>query len=277
MAEAFYSRQETKTRRHPLFLVIAFATAIISANDSGFAQSDLSSLPSTDEFNGTSLGSEYDILIAQAYELILEFDWGPAFKDLKRAMELNPDRAESYYMFGRAHLLREEYSPAERAFRKTLDVDPGFSEAWYEYARLMVLKGELNVALEAVNEAISLTEEKQPMHLVLLGEVYAEMGLRKSASQAFSDAMDLIKDQIKSLDKAVEGYVRGLEVVDIIETTHYVTDLETGEFQEIPVVRYQTQSVAAPKEWNDLRIRLEDELKSVKARKSEVLKAMKSG
>lgn len=274
MTDPVSANRQQRLQCGSLLTVIAFATLIVGTLNSGFAQSDTSSLAEDRVAKGASLGSEYDIAITNAQELIQASEWVLAFKELMQAIGLNPDRPEAYFLYGRAHLLREEFGAAERAFLKTLDVDSHFSAAWFDYARLMVLKGELSVALESVREAISLTDGQDWRYLILLGEVYGEMGLRDSARQAFDDAIAVINDQIASIDRATGEYTRGLEVVEIIETTEYVTDLQTGVFEEIPVTRYQTQAAAPPKEWADRRIRLKDDLKSLKDRRAEVLATM---
>lgn len=269
--DSTYAPIEKIIRRRFLIGVAAIAAACIGTPISVCTGTDASEAPADVATEDDQPLSEYDRLSQEASDLILASDWVPAFKKLKQAYELDPGRPEVYLLYARAHFLRKEYTAAERAFRKELEIDPSLPEVWYEFAKLMLLKGDLNEALTSVREAITLTEAKRWNYLVLLGELYAEMELRESAEKAFDDAMAILQDRIKEIDRAIGRVTSQREIVDIIEGTQYNTDRFTGELIETPTVRYQTQAMAPPEEWSEESNRLKGELETVKARKSEVL------
>ena len=238
-----------------------------------FAQSDLASASAT----GEVVESEYDRLTREGAECVVASEWVLAFKTLNAAIELEPDRPEAYYTYGRAHQLRGEYPAAERAFRKLLEIEPELAEAWYSLAKLMVVKGELNKAVEYNRNAIDFADPKNWRYYTFLGELYAEMELKASAEQAFDDAAKLLRELIEPLQLAITDITGEVDVYEISQESIFVPNMYTQEIEEFPSVRYQYQSRSAPEEMVDRLARLEAELAAVEARKAEVLAWMESG
>ena len=258
-------------RRRSLIGMVAIAAACIGTPISICTGTDANGAPADETIETDQPLSEYDRLNQEAAELIVASDWVPAFKKLKQAFELDPGRPEVYLLYARAHFLREEYPAAERAFRKELEIDPSLPEVWYEFAKLMLLKGDLNEALTSIRKAITLSDGKQSDYLVLLGELYAEMGLRESAEKAFDDAIAILQDTLTRCNHVMTNYSTEMEVVNVFHEIESSFDLTTGELIETPITRYQTQSKSPPPEWIEQVALLKDNLETVKARKIEVL------
>lgn len=252
---------------------MAVSVLTVSIAAKGYAQSD------ADDGSATRIvyESEYDRLTREAAESVVASDWGSAFRKLNQAMDLDPERPEAYFTYGRAHYLRGEYAAAERAFGELVEIDRDQSKVWFELARLMALKGELNEALKCAQKAIELSEPKEWRHFVLLGELYAEMELRESAVKAFDDAAALLHDRIDPLQRAITRVGEGVDVWDITQYPEIRADLYTGETKKIPSVQYHYQARNAPERWIQYLAFLKAELATVEARKTEVLAWMETG
>jgi tetratricopeptide (TPR) repeat protein len=251
--------------------MVIIAIVLFSASAIASAQAGSTQAPAREGLETDQTVSEYERLIEAAAKHIIASDWVPAFKNLKEAMALDPDRPDACFAYGKAHTLRGEYRAAEQAYRKALDVDPDLPAAHYELARLLAMKGALNESLQHIRTAIALTDDPEWKHLVFLGSLYAEMEQRNSAEEAFDQAIEIIEERIESLNRATRSVAGAIEVTEIIEDTQFYYDTEKGEVVEIPTIRYQKQAKPAPKEWEDESKRLKVDLEMVKTRKAEVL------
>ena len=261
------SRIEVMIRSRSRFVVIAVAALMIGFPGRGSARTD------RDETSAAEVvvESEYDRLIREAAECIVASNWGSAFRKLNWAMELDEDRPEAYFIYGRAHYLRREYRAAERAYRKLLEVDPGLSEAWLEVAKLMILKGELNEALECTLKAIELSDPKDWKDFTFLGELYAEMQLRESAVNAFDNAGALIRESIDRVQLVITKVLESGDIYEISQYPEFVADLSTSEIVEIPSIQYHYRARTAPADLVERLERLKEDLATVEARKTEAL------
>lgn len=263
-----------KTRNRPRFAanLVAVMTLMIGSAVCGSGQTGLNQSSATEE----EVESAYDQSIREAAERVVASEWLLAFRKLNETLELDPDRPEAYFTYGRAHQLRGEFASAERAFRKLLEIDPDLSAPWFELAKILVLKGELNEALECTRQAIRLSDPKDWRHYTFLGELYAEMELRASAEQAFDDAAKLLRERIEPLQRAITEITSEVDILQISEVSEYVAPMNTGVIEEIPSVRYQYQSRSAPVAMTEHLDRLKGELATVESRKTEVLVWMES-
>lgn len=265
--EPTIARIEVMIRSRSRIIVIAVAALMIGFPGKGSAR------PDRDETSAAEVvvGGEYDRLIREAAECVVAMDWGGAFRKLNRAMELDRDRPEAYFTYGRAHYLRGEYRAAERAYRKLLELDSDLSEAWLEVAKLMILKGELNEALECTRKAIELSDPKDWNDFTFLGELYAEMQLRESAAKAFDDAATLLRESIDPLQRTITRVLTEVDIFEIDQSPEIIANMATSEIIEIPSVRYRYQARTAPQAWADRLESLKGDLATVEARKTEVL------
>ncbi len=71
----------------------------------------------------------------------------------RRALELDPDQAESHVSRGLALTLNKRYEPAEVEFQTAVRLNPKLFEAWYFYARACLEQGRPEQALERFDQA----------------------------------------------------------------------------------------------------------------------------
>ncbi|MEZ5275805.1 MAG: hypothetical protein R3F07_05450 [Opitutaceae bacterium] len=218
--------------------------------------------------------TEYDRLYHQAADHILKSEWTAAYEDLNRAIALDPDRYEAYYVYGRAHLLRDEPAAAEQAFRKSLETEPDLSASCYELARLMVLKGDLNSGLEFATQAVTLTDGRNWKYQTLLGELKAELGDRPGVVEAFDNAIRILEERCTTIEQAIRKREQEEVIGDLILDVDYYVVYQ--EMIPVPNVRYETRHRVAPSDWVDDLARHKQDLAEVTERKVEVLEWMEA-
>ncbi len=106
----------------------------------------------------------------------------------KKAIELDPDNAESHASRGFALSLRKEYAGARAEFEQALKLDPRQFEAHYLFARACVQEGKLEEAVEHFEAAAKVRPEDH-QSLLLLGGVLS--GLKRTAESQTSYARGL--------------------------------------------------------------------------------------
>jgi tetratricopeptide (TPR) repeat protein len=101
----------------------------------------------------------------------------------KKALELDPELAESHASYGLAVLMAEEYIQAEQEFEKAMELSPKLFEAYYYCARTHWVRGDLEKAAKLFIKA---SEVNQADYQALLLAANAYRGLDRPAD--FEDA-----------------------------------------------------------------------------------------
>jgi serine/threonine protein kinase/Tfp pilus assembly protein PilF len=175
---------------------------------------------------------EIDNTIAEAYTSLaaikeqIEFDWEGAYKDHKRALELNPGYATAHHWYAihlicrglhdealaeitKAHELdplsfiinnyigeilywSQRYDQASDQFEKTLELFPNNAEAHVRLGMVYLELGKLEDAIVEVQKAINITEGFLD-HTARLGYAYAVYGRRDDAIRIINE----LKNQMK--------------------------------------------------------------------------------
>ncbi|MCM8800915.1 MAG: tetratricopeptide repeat protein [Candidatus Omnitrophica bacterium] len=115
-------------------------------------------------------------------------------KELKKAIELNPDYHEAMNYLG--YLYVEENKNLEEAeimIKKALELDPSNGAYIDSLGWLYFKQGRLEEALEELEKASSLLED--PVIYDHLGEVYFKLGFLDKAKQAWQRSLELKPDQ----------------------------------------------------------------------------------
>ena len=116
----------------------------------------------------------------------------PAFVELQKALELNPQDKDVHEAIGIIYLTNlEDYSKAIKHFQEALKIDKNFSEAANNLGNAYSSLGEFNEAIESYKMAIANPQYKNAaMALYNLGMVYFRLS-------KFDEAMDAYKDSLK--------------------------------------------------------------------------------
>jgi type IV pilus assembly protein PilF len=116
----------------------------------------------------------------------------PAFVELQKALELNPNDKDVHEMLGIIYLDKlEDYPKAVKHFERALDIDGNFSEAANNLGSAYLSMGKFDKAIASYKRAISNPQyQNTAMALYNLGMVYYRLS-------KFDEAMDSYKESLK--------------------------------------------------------------------------------
>jgi type IV pilus assembly protein PilF len=120
----------------------------------------------------------------------------PAFTELQKALELNPDDKEIHNALGVIYLTKlEDYTKAIEHFQKALSIDKSYSEAATNLGNAYANMKKFNEAIESYKIALSNPQYKNAaMALNNLGMVYYRLSKLDEALSAFKEALKRYSD-----------------------------------------------------------------------------------
>ncbi len=156
----------------------------------------------------------------------LEQDLVLADAAARRALKLDPQRADAYAVLGSVHLLRHDWEEAGREMRKALALNPGLAEAHHSYAFWLSFQGRHDEAISSIERAVDLDPAS-----MLVGSDYAwvyylarryEDAIRKSR-----DTLGLIPVNQTSLPKPAQAG-RIFSYMHLLHSAREAGDQETA-------------------------------------------------
>jgi tetratricopeptide (TPR) repeat protein len=118
-------------------------------------------------------------------------DLDASVRDLRRAVELQPDFPSAHNRLGRALLLKGQFKAAEESFRTAVRQRGNFPAALYNLGFTLHRQGDAEGALNAYREAIQSRGGNYPDAHFQIGEVYFELPSRlKEAAEAYRKAIE---------------------------------------------------------------------------------------
>jgi len=120
----------------------------------------------------------------------------PAFSELQKALELNPNDKEIHTALGVIYLSKlEDYPKAIEHFRKALAIDKNYSEAATNIGNTYANMKKYDEAIESYKMALSNPQYKNAaMALNNLGMVYYKLSKFDEAISAFKEALKRYSD-----------------------------------------------------------------------------------
>jgi tetratricopeptide (TPR) repeat protein len=114
-----------------------------------------------------------------------------AVRDLRRAVELQPDFPSAHNRLGRALLMKGQMAAAAEEFRKAVEQRGGnYPTAQYNLGFALQQQGERDSAVEAYNAAIQNRGGNYPDALYQIGAIRYEQGLWEESAKAFQQTID---------------------------------------------------------------------------------------
>jgi tetratricopeptide (TPR) repeat protein len=107
-----------------------------------------------------------------------------AVEALMKALEINPDYANSYYLLGSVYDELERYDEAILAYRKAVEINPKDDVAYHSLGYVYGKLGRHKQEIEAYKKAIELVPDEAVTHYNL-GKTYIEIGNKDSALQQY--------------------------------------------------------------------------------------------
>jgi tetratricopeptide (TPR) repeat protein len=146
-----------------------------------------------------------DILISLVNINLQKGDVAATEKYINKALELDPQNKQLYYVLGTSYMDKKENDKATAALQKALEIDPSYNEALYQLGAHLY-----NLAVEKRNATIEL-DYKDPKAIKLEAE-----------------AMDLFKQALVPLEKYVGQNPDDKAILDIL----YKTNMKLGSIDK---------------------------------------------
>lgn len=89
-------------------------------------------------------------------------DFDIASKYLDYAIEVEPNDAEAYNLYGNLYLIKEDYKIAQSYFQKSIFLDEAYFKNYYDIAKAYIGLGDNKKAKEALNKCIELRNDFKP-------------------------------------------------------------------------------------------------------------------
>lgn len=112
-----------------------------------------------------------------------------AIVQIKAALRIKPDDAESYAIKGRLHLLEKEYDDAQQAYEKAAELDPESQKPLIRLglAEVYIESGQTDKAERLLGEIPQRDQFSALLHK-LWGDLYTIKGLHKEAMEEYQSA-----------------------------------------------------------------------------------------
>jgi serine/threonine protein kinase/Flp pilus assembly protein TadD len=108
----------------------------------------------------------------------------------RKALELDPERAEVHVARGLAVSLKKDFAEAEKEFREATRLDPNLFEAYYFHARTCNAQGKLEEAAQLYEQASRVRPEDY-QSVTHLGSIYFGLGRTADAEAACRRALQI--------------------------------------------------------------------------------------
>jgi adenylate cyclase len=141
----------------------------------------------------------------------------------RKAVELDPDSAESHASRGLACTLSENYAEAEKEFETAVQLGPTLFEAYYFYGRACFAQGKLEKTIQLYEKSMEVNPQDYQVPL-LVAQIYSDLGEEEKAEasrrrgiQAAEARLKLNPDDTRALYMGANGlvaigeYEQGLE------------------------------------------------------------------
>lgn len=120
-------------------------------------------------------------------------DWPAALQIWKHILELEPNSASSYFVFGQTCYQASEFGLAATAFERTVELKPSFLNARLNLGLALQKAGRTEAALECFLRASALSPGSSEIHKGL-GDLYRELERWPDAVASWQVAVDLRPD-----------------------------------------------------------------------------------
>jgi type IV pilus assembly protein PilF len=119
-----------------------------------------------------------------------EGNFQPAFVELQKAIQLNPNDDRAYYALGLIYHYFDDFTKSEESFLKAIELDPSYSEAYNSLGVVYTKMEKWEEAERALSKALENQLYTSPEKAFAnLGKVYYRMGDFEKALTAYKKAI----------------------------------------------------------------------------------------
>jgi tetratricopeptide (TPR) repeat protein len=130
----------------------------------------------------------HHVRVADNYALAGRFD--AAIEEIKKAVEIKPDRARTYRLWGVVLMSQGRLAEAERKIRRSIELKPDDCQAHWNLAKIAMLEGRHEEAREIYLKAIEIDPFYMPARLDFAG-LLLEMGQVDEAVNQLTEAAEI--------------------------------------------------------------------------------------
>jgi tetratricopeptide (TPR) repeat protein len=109
---------------------------------------------------------------------------------IKKAIEINPNEAEYWYVFAEVQQKLGFQEEAALAYQRVIELEYPDYDVWLDYSKLMHESGYFTEALEVIQEGIKNFPDVPALYY-RLGVLLLESGNKQDAMSVFSNALQL--------------------------------------------------------------------------------------
>lgn len=141
-----------------------------------------------------------------------------AIPDLRRAADLMPDHAPTFYQLGSAHLSLGDRRDAAEALSRAVEIDPEHARAWFRLGELREGNGEIMDAIDAYTRGIH-ADPWEPFGYKMLGGIYLRFEHPEEAAVVFRNGWDNAQDPTlaNDLGTALLAAGQSREAINVIQ------------------------------------------------------------
>ena len=168
-------------------------------------------------------------------------DIGSALTNLSRAIELNPDYVDAYYLRGLAHALEEEYDEAVADFEQVIELDPNHTDVQVTLAGVhagrgadYALQGDYDKAINDLERAIEMGADNDDVRSGLT-LAYLKRGLHHLDEGDEDEAIADLDRAIADFEEVIEANPEDQEARIIAAGAYLfraIISYESGYFSE---------------------------------------------
>jgi len=109
---------------------------------------------------------------------------------LKRAVEINPDFAETHYITGHSAYMQNNPALAEEKFKKAVDLNPVYAEAYFSLGVVCYKTGKKDEAIAWFKKATGIRPDFAEAHYIM-GMIHASEKRIEEAKEHFAETLEL--------------------------------------------------------------------------------------
>jgi tetratricopeptide (TPR) repeat protein len=152
---------------------------------------------------------------------------GAAFRDLRKAAELDPSATKPLELLGDLNLSLERYARAQESYEAYLRLDDRSEKVLYKLALTRYRLGSAQTAIAPLRQAIAVDDHFAPGYY-LLGLCLSALNQAAEATAALETAVRLDPKLVAAREKLAEVYVESHRNKDAVSQFEALAELETG-------------------------------------------------
>ena len=140
---------------------------------------------------------------------------------LRKAIRLDDQNPEIWYLFGKAHYLKDDKKVALRCFREALKLDPFYNEVWTDLAIIIFSDGFISKALPYLEQAYKITGDVPGINY-LMASFYLHSGNRHTAFFHLSKAIQMDSDLFREFAEFFPKTLLNKKMTQLLNTNKLI-------------------------------------------------------